>query len=191
MTIKLPQKIDQGIRIITWATGVRWFGWGLFETLFPVFLFSFSGSFAETGFFKSIYYIFFLLAAPIAGLLADRIRATHVIILALCVYPFIGLSYFLAGFFGVSIFIVIARALNGAAYAFDVIGRHTYVRRHVAPEHVGRTFGVRILRCDYLRHVDHCGDYRSRTRKKIRDIRIDTRDHSYDAYHNFYDRINP
>lgn len=131
----------RGINLITWATGVRWFGWGLFETLVPVFLFSFSQSFAQTGFFKSIYYIFFLLAAPFAGLLADKIRAKHIIILGLCAYPLIGLSYFLAGFMGLAIFIVLARALNGAAYAFDAIGRHTYFRRHVPASRISSAFG--------------------------------------------------
>src|SRR3972149_5416719 len=134
-------KIPKGIKIITWATTIRWVGWGFFESLLPVFMFSFANSFAETGFFKSVYYIFFLIAAPLAGILADRISTKVIILLGLAVYPLISLSYFWAGVSGMAVFIVIARALNGIGLAFDSVGRSTYFRLHSPKDKIATTIG--------------------------------------------------
>lgn len=134
-------KVPFGIKLLTWATTVRWIGWGFFEALLPVFIFSFAGSFAETGALKSVYYIVFLFAAPLAGMLTDKISSKIIILLGLAVYPLISLSYFFAGVSGMALFIVIARALNGFGYAFDAVGRTTYFRRHESSDKIATTFG--------------------------------------------------
>lgn len=130
-----------GIKLVSWATAIRWLGWGLFEALLPIFLFTFAKSYAETGIFSSIYDIVFLLSLPIAGLLADRVASRTIIIIGLIIYPFIGASYFLAGLTTFAFFIVIARFLNGFSYAFDAVGRDTYFRTHAPKSKVSTAFG--------------------------------------------------
>src|SRR3989339_180276 len=107
------EKIPEGIRILTWSTSVRWFGWGLGEAFVPIFLLSFSENFSETGLLASIYNITFFLSIPFAGYLADNIKIRSMILAGLIIYIFIGLGYFLAGATGAIIFKVFGK--------FDVI----------------------------------------------------------------------
>ncbi|PIN74537.1 hypothetical protein COV18_06565 [Candidatus Woesearchaeota archaeon CG10_big_fil_rev_8_21_14_0_10_37_12] len=122
--------IPKDIRLLSWATAIRWIGWGVFEAFIPVFLFAFANSYAETGLLSSIYNVVFLFMLPFVGLLADRVAAKSIILIGLIIYPFIGLSYFLAGATGIVLFVVIARALNGVSYAFYGIGSATYIMCH-------------------------------------------------------------
>ncbi|HEY0010893.1 MAG TPA: MFS transporter [Candidatus Paceibacterota bacterium] len=133
--------LNVGVRIVTWATAVRWIGWGFVEALIPIFMFSFTDSYAETGLLRSIYSVVFLLAVPFIGMLANRIRARSLILSGAFLYPFIAISYFLAGLWGAVGFIVIARVLNGLSYALDSVGRSTYLRRMSEKEHTGSSFG--------------------------------------------------
>ncbi len=133
--------VPKDIKLLTWATTIRWIGWGVVESLVPVFLFSFAGSYAETGLLGSVYDLTFLFAVPLAGLLIDKISARTVLIIGLCIYPFIGFSYFWAGFTGMALFVVIGRFLNGIGYAFDSVGRSTYFRRHADGAIMGKVFG--------------------------------------------------
>ncbi|KKQ34018.1 MAG: hypothetical protein US50_C0065G0009 [Candidatus Nomurabacteria bacterium GW2011_GWB1_37_5] len=134
-------KIPKGIKLLTWATTIRWVGWGFFEAILPVFIFSFTASFAETGVLKSVYYVVFLVAAPLAGMLTDKVSSKVIVLIGLAMYPFISLSYFFAGATGMALFIVIARALNGFGYAFDAVGRATYFRQNVPEDKIATTFG--------------------------------------------------
>lgn len=137
----IKRSIPKGIRLITWSTSVRWFGWGLSELFIPVFILLFSSSFLEAGLISSVFEIVFLLSIPIAGFLADRIKIKKILLLALIIYVFIGLGYFLAGITGAIIFLIIARALNGASYCLDQVGRETYITRHSPKSKVSRIFG--------------------------------------------------
>jgi MFS family permease len=109
--------------------------------LIPVLLLSFSSSYAEAGFFKSIYDIVFLLALPIVSILADRIPARKILLFSLIFYPFVGLSYFAAGAVGLSLFIVLARLINGMTWCCDDIGSNTYLMRYASRFHISETFG--------------------------------------------------
>jgi MFS family permease len=131
----------KGVSLIAWATGIRWIGWAFVEPIIPLFFYSFTESYAYAGVLHSAYYIVFLLSLPIVGELADRMQAKTVILIGLLAYPFIGLSYFLAGFFGIALFVVIARALNGFGYAFDNVGRATYYMRAVKEGRMSEAFG--------------------------------------------------
>lgn len=133
--------IPRDIKLLTWATTIRWMGWGFVEALIPIFLFSFAHSYAETGLLRSVYDIAFILAIPFVGLLVDKISAKTILIIGLCIYPFIGFSYFWAGVTGMSLFIVIARLLNGIGYAMDSVGRSTYFRRHAPTKIISTVFG--------------------------------------------------
>src|SRR3989339_697798 len=135
------EKIPEGIRILTWSTSVRWFGWGLGEAFVPIFLLSFSENFSETGLLASIYNITFFLSIPFAGYLADNIKIRSMILAGLIIYIFIGLGYFLAGATGAIIFIVIARGLNGIAYSLDQVGRESYFIRHYPEDKISKIFG--------------------------------------------------
>ncbi|HSU72489.1 MAG TPA: MFS transporter [Candidatus Binatia bacterium] len=137
----MRKRVPPGVSLLSWATGVRWFGWGLFEALLPVFLFSFAHTYAETGLLSSIYNIAFMLSWPLAGMLADRVASKTIIVAGLLLYPFISISYFLAGVSGFALFIVIARVLNGVGYAFDSVGRDTYFRAHTPPKSIASAFG--------------------------------------------------
>ena len=121
------EHIPRGIKIVTLARGIRWFGWGLCETLIPVLLFSFSHTYVEAGIFRSIYDVVFILALPFVSTLGDRIPAKSLILFALALYPLIGLSYFLAGALGLAVFIVFARALNGITWCSDRISYSTWL----------------------------------------------------------------
>ena len=133
--------IPKGVRLISLATAVRWFGWGIVEALIPVFLFQVSNTYAVTGVLGAIYSFVFLLALPCAGMLADRVSARTLLIIGILIYPFIGLSYTLAGLTGFVSLIVIARALNGLAYAFDSVGRGAYFRNHSNNKIISMVFG--------------------------------------------------
>jgi len=114
---RLPQTpksepLSDGVKQIALARTIRWIGWGFGESLIPLFIFYFSRSFAEAGLFKSIYDIATLLTLPIIGAWADRTPAKSLIVVALLLYPLVGLSYFLAGVFGAAIFIVLARCCS-------------------------------------------------------------------------------
>jgi len=139
-SVFLPS-VPKGVRIITWATAIRWIGWGFVEYLIPVFLFSFVGSYTETGLLGSIYSIVWLLVIPLIGYIANKISAKHIILMGLLIYPLISISYYLAGALGMVIFIVIARALNGLSFALDETGRDTYIRRHTENKKIATAFG--------------------------------------------------
>ena len=134
-------EIPLGVRVLTWATSIRWIGWGFGESLIPIFLFKFAKSYAETGLLRSAYDIAFIIMLPIVGILADRMRATTIILIGLLMYIFVGTGYWLAGISGMVIFIVAARFFNGIGYAMDAVGRETYFRRHVASKNLATAFG--------------------------------------------------
>lgn len=134
-------KVPLGVKIISWATAIRWAGWGFVEYLIPIFLFSFVGSYAETGILKSVYGISFLLVVPLVGYIANKVPTKYIILAGLFIYPFISLSYFFAGAFGMVIFVVIARLLNGISFALDSIGRSTYIMKHTKKDRIATTFG--------------------------------------------------
>ncbi len=135
------QSLSPSVKLIAWARTIRWIGWGFGESLIPLFIFYFSHTFAEAGLFKSIYDIVMLLALPVLGAWADRVSAKHLIIVALILYPFVGIGYFLAGVFGATIFIVLARALNGLLWGMEDMGVSTYYRRMANRGTVGASFG--------------------------------------------------
>ncbi len=133
--------IEPGVRLISIATSVRWFGWGFAEAFLPVFLFSFVHTYAETGLLRSVYGIIFLFVLPIVSWFADRVPSKKLMIAALLLYPFISLSYFSAGAWGIVVFVICARLTNGVAYALDSIGRSTYVRTHARGSSIATSFG--------------------------------------------------
>ncbi|OGY59945.1 MAG: hypothetical protein A3B23_02235 [Candidatus Colwellbacteria bacterium RIFCSPLOWO2_01_FULL_48_10] len=133
--------IPAGVRLITFATTIRWIGWGFFEALLPIFIFSFADSYAETGLFSSVFDVMFLISLPAIGALADKVAAKTLIIIGLAMYPFIGIGYFLAGATGIAAFIVLTKALNGTAYALDSVGRSAYFMRHVPKDKIATAFG--------------------------------------------------
>jgi MFS family permease len=134
-------RINKDVRLIAWGTAIRWFGWGFVEALIPVFMFSFSHSYFLTGLLDSAINIFFILTLPLAGYLADRRGCRILLIMSWLIYPLVGLSYFLGGATGLVFFVVLARFLNGSAYAFDVVGRDTYFRRHTLKSKISSVFG--------------------------------------------------
>ncbi len=135
------ESLPPSIKLIAWARTIRWIGWGFGESLIPLFIFYFSHTFAEAGLFQSIYYIVTLIALPIIGAWADQTSAKYLIIVALILYPFVGISYFLAGIFGAAIFIVLARSLNGFLWGLEDMGVSTYYRRMTNHNAIGTSFG--------------------------------------------------
>lgn len=135
------KEIPADIRLLTMVTSIRWFGWGFAETLIPVLLFSFGNNFAEAGILKAAVDITFILALPVVGMLADKVRSTTLILIGLFLYLFVGLGYFLAGITGMLIFVILARLINGVSWGLDVVGRETYFRRHVSKDKIATTFG--------------------------------------------------
>ena len=136
-----PWPLPYAVRLIAWIRAIRWFGWGFGESLIPVFIFLFAHTFAEAGLLRSVYEIVSLAALPVIGVWADRISAKGLILLALALYPFVGVAYFLAGLFGVALFIVLARAVNGITWELENIGVDTYYRRTASHTNISTSFG--------------------------------------------------
>ena len=128
-------------KLLTLVTSIRWIGWGFAESLVPVFLYSFGHSFADAGLLRSSYDIAFIIALPLVGVFADRMRATTLVLIGLFLYLFCGTAYFLAGLTGFAVFVVIARAINGVAFALDAVGRNTCIRRHTPTSRLATVFG--------------------------------------------------
>ncbi len=129
------------MRILTYATSIRWVGWGFAEALIPIFLFSFAETYAAAGLLRSVYDVGFILMLPVAGMAADRFLSTGLILTGLVIYLFIGSAYFLAGATGLVVFAVVARFLNGISFSLDALGRETYIRRHTPREKIATIFG--------------------------------------------------
>jgi len=120
---------------------MRWVGWGFGESLIPIFIFSFAGSFAEAGLLRSVFEVTLLFCLPLAGVLADRVSARALIIAGLVVYPLVGVSYFLAGVTGMGVYIVLARFSNAIGWGLESTGVDTYYRRMASPGRVASAFG--------------------------------------------------
>lgn len=122
-------QIPSSIRVVATVTAIRWFGWGFGESLIPVYLYSFLRKYAATGAIGSAYELVFLVSLPFVGIAADKVSGRVLIAVGLAVYPVVGLCYFLGGRSShVLLFVVVAQAVNGAAYALDQVGRDTYIR---------------------------------------------------------------
>ncbi|MEK7570180.1 MAG: MFS transporter [Patescibacteria group bacterium] len=133
--------LANSIKRIAWMRTVRWLGWGFGEALIPLFIFRFSQSYAEAGAFRAAYDIALLLALPVIGRLADRIPAKSLILFALALYPLVGISYFLAGAFGIGVFIIFARVINGVTWGVEDMAVDTYYRRVAQRRNLGSSFG--------------------------------------------------
>jgi MFS family permease len=142
-------KLPSGIKTIGYARAIRWIGWGFAESLIPVYLFSVSKSFSETGLLGSVVDIVCLLTLPLAGVWADKVPGRKLILISLLLYPFVGIGYFLAGIGFPVIFIIVARVCNGFCWAIENIGVSTYFRRVSKPAAIGSSFGF----VDTVSHV--------------------------------------
>ena len=133
--------LPKGAQIFAWSRTIRWIGWGFGEALLPIFIIGFSNTFAEAGLLSSSVDIASLISLPLIGAWADRVPAKYLVLVSLLLYPMVGLSYFLAGMFGLAIFIVVARVLNGFTWELENVGIQTYYRRAVSSVKIGESFG--------------------------------------------------
>ncbi len=130
-----------GVKLLMWTRFVRWIGWGFAESLIPIFIFALSVSYAEAGLISSAYNLALLCALPVIGALADRMSAKLLVVLALVIYPFVGIGYFLAGVTGLAAYVIFARALNGLTWAMEAVGMDTYYRRTTDRACLASSFG--------------------------------------------------
>ncbi|MCU0660487.1 MAG: MFS transporter [Candidatus Pacebacteria bacterium] len=140
-TLSPESELPLGIKLVAWSRMVRWIGWGFGEALIPIFIFTFSHTFAEAGLFRSVIDVTGLLMLPIVGMWVDRTSARRLILISLLIYPLVGVSYFLAGAFGLAIFIILARAINGIAWQMEDVGVGTYYRRLSPKGIISSAFG--------------------------------------------------
>lgn len=127
--------------MIAWSRTVRWIGWGFGESLIPIFIFSFSGTYAEAGLIRSVFEIILLICFPLAGVLADRVSARTLILAGLIVYPLVGFGYLLTGVTGLAIFLVLARVANAIGWSLESTGVDTYYRRMASRQSMSSSFG--------------------------------------------------
>lgn len=137
----MEKGIPKGVNLLTKATAIRYFGWGLGEAFIPIFILMFSDTFLKAGILASIYDLVFFLSLPIAAYLADNVKAKRIILTGYIMYIFIGLGYFLAGLTSSILFLILARGLNGLSYSLDQTARETYIMRHVPKSKESRVFG--------------------------------------------------
>ncbi len=133
--------VSRGAKVLTAATAIRWIGWGFAENLIPVFIFSFSANYAQAGLLKSSYDLTLILIMPILGILADRFRASTLILIGYAIYIITGFSYLFAGITGLALFIILARVSNAFGYGLDGVGRDAYYRRSNPPSKLATVFG--------------------------------------------------
>jgi len=133
--------LPSGVRLFAWVRAIRWFGWGFGESLLPIFILSFSHTFAEAGLFSSTVEIVSLMSLPIIGMWADRIPAKRLVLWSLILYPLVGLGYLLAGIFSLAVFVVLARAVNGFTWELENVGVATYYRRVIDRRNIAASFG--------------------------------------------------
>jgi MFS family permease len=133
--------LPNGVRLFAWVRAIRWFGWGFGESLLPIFILSFSHTFAEAGLFSSTVEIVSLMSLPIIGIWDDRVPAKRLVLWSLILYPLVGLGYLLAGIFGLAVFVVLARAVNGFTWELENVGVATYYRRVIDRRNIAASFG--------------------------------------------------
>lgn len=133
--------LPDGVRIFAWVRAIRWFGWGFGESLLPVFIMTFSHTFAEAGLFSSTVEIVSLICLPIIGIWADSAPAKRLVLWSMILYPLVGVSYLLAGIFGLALFVVVARGINGFTWELENVGIATYYRRAIAKNRIATSFG--------------------------------------------------
>jgi MFS family permease len=134
-------RLPHGVRLFAWVRAIRWFGWGFGESLLPIFILSFSHTFAEAGLFSSTVEIVSLLSLPIIGMWADRVPAKRLVLWSLILYPLVGFGYLLAGIFSLAVFVVLARAVNGFTWELENVGVATYYRRVIDRRNIAASFG--------------------------------------------------
>jgi len=132
----------RGTRILACARGIRWVGWGLGESLIPIFIVTFSHTYAQMGLFSSMVEIVALFSLPIIGIWADKMPARNLVLWGLILYPLVGISYFFAGVFGAALFVVLARAINGFTWSLENVGTETYFRRAIHHSNIATSFGA-------------------------------------------------
>lgn len=120
--------IPAPIRNVWYATAVRYFWWWFAELLIPLFIFSFVGNYAETGLISASYQASSIIALPLIGYVADRRGVKKLLTISLLMYPFLSISYFLAWIFHVTMFIVLARWINGISMSLYGVGEKTIAR---------------------------------------------------------------
>jgi MFS family permease len=134
-------RLPHRVRLFAWVRAIRWFGWGFGESLLPIFILSFSHTFAEAGLFSSTVEIVSLLSLPIIGMWADRVPAKRLVLWSLILYPLVGFGYLLAGIFSLAVFVVLARAVNGFTWELENVGVATYYRRVIDRRNIAASFG--------------------------------------------------
>lgn len=133
--------VPRSIRWIALARATRWLGWGFGETLIPVFIAGLTSSLLEAGIISAVYDAVFLISLPVVAWLAESRSSKSLVQADLFLYPFVGLSYYLAGTFGAVGFVVLARVLNGIAYSLDTVGVNVYLRRMARATGIATSFG--------------------------------------------------
>jgi len=134
-------KVSREVKIVSWSTAVLWFGWGFGESLIPIFLFQFAHSYAETGLLKSVLDVTTLLVTPVIGYYADKISIKKMMLVGIALYFLVALNYFFAGALAVTLFIIIARILNGIAWPLTCTSRESYICKYTPRRYMARAFG--------------------------------------------------
>lgn len=127
---KIFRKIPKLAKNITTLTSLEWFGWGIVETLIPVFVFSIVGNYTQTAIIESIFTITFLISVPFAAVYADRFSLKKMFLLAVLLCIVTGFSYFIASILGSIIFIIFAKFIIGVSTSIGKIARDTAFLRY-------------------------------------------------------------
>jgi len=144
MKLEIDEKrliVPVSIKMISYGRAIRWMGWGLGESLMPIFILSFTDNFIAAAAIRSIYEFSILLTLPLMAIIGEKTSSKTLIIIALGLYPFIGIGYLFAGMFSLTWLIVITRSLNGVVYSMETVGVGIYFRRIVPKAKIGTAFG--------------------------------------------------
>jgi MFS family permease len=82
-----------------------------------------------------------LVSLPFIGVWVDKVPARTLVLYSIALYPLVGISYFLAGLYGMVLFLVLARVINGFNWELENISIATYYRRTADPKIVATSFG--------------------------------------------------
>ena len=137
---ELWHSVPKDIRLMSWATSIRWAGWDMIEPLSAVFLFSILHDYGRAAVVESMAGITFFLIVPFVGILADRMSLKKFLIIGLVFFFFGGFTS-LSAATSLVIFAIVANIGCGIAIASDVVGRVTYIRRYAPEERVATVIG--------------------------------------------------
>ncbi len=140
------KKIPKDVKVLILGMFVYVLAWGIIDPFFSIFVHSVVQNYFFTGIFYGLFYIVGAIIALPAGGIADKINKIKVTVIAMFLYPVLGLLYFSVPFFSSAVGIVVlffSRLFHGVIGAFWVV-EESFIREKSPKSETSATFGLYI-----------------------------------------------